>query len=889
MTVRFTSGMLIVAALWSAAAPVRAQQKESLPAPEPTLAKEQLHEHMRLIGNEIAQLRDNHGSSTRIAELIAQYEAISSWLGGDQPVRLAGARGTTAAHAAPQSSVGLLSPPACNGAATTTVNFTGTSGPILAPLPSVPSTFTVNVSGVGTFLWDLNLNTNITHPNCADLDIKLQSPAGTIVTITTDNGGAFDNVFGGTTWDDNVNDGAVDHVYTNLVAATPLTPEGRLEAFRGEDPNGTWTLTVADDATTNIGTLNSWSLDLATTGGAPATTTSTISNTPALAIPDNTPAGVTDTIVMGGLGSFTTKVTLYMEIPHTFPGDLDITLQSPAGTIVPVTTDNGGTNDNAFNGTLFDGDVLDTVTDHVYAVGVVVPLLSPEGAFDNFLGQDPNGGWTLKIVDDAGVDVGTLVRWDLSVTAAAAPVALAPSSVAGTGGPINDFGAAVPQPSVFTATVSGVASSLWDVDLTTLITHTSSADIDMTLTSPAGTVVTISTDNGGTLDNVFNGTLWDDNANDGAVDHVYTNLVAATPLSPEGRLSNFRCEDPNGVWTLTIVDDALADNGTMNSWSLDVTTGPPWPSEVATTFTSSPALAIPDNTPAGVTDIIAVSSLGTYLTEVELYLEVPHTFPSDLDITLQSPAGTIVQVTTDNGGTNDNAFNGTLFDADITDTVTDHVYAVGVVVPLLSPEGSFDNFRGQDPNGNWTLKVVDDLGIDVGTLVRWDLTVRTCAVTPAISFCGNGDPLRVPCPCGNNGTDPAAGCSNSLNAAGALITASGSVVADNVVLDSTGMSGTISIFFRTLGPSQINGVQFGDGITCTGGPLLRLRAVAFAGGIAGVASFPVPPETVTLSARSGTFPGSGASMQYSSFYRNAAAAFCPPFTFNTANTIEITW
>jgi hypothetical protein len=73
---------------------------------------------------------------------------------------------------------------------------------------------------------------------------------------------------------------------------------------------------------------------------------------------------------------------------------------------------------------------------------------------------------------------------------------------------------------------------LWDVDLNTFITHTSAADLDITLTSPAGTTVTITTDNGGTNDHVFNGTQWDDNVTDLVMSHVYTNGVAATPLSP---------------------------------------------------------------------------------------------------------------------------------------------------------------------------------------------------------------------------------------------------------------------------------------------------------------------------------------------------------------------
>jgi hypothetical protein len=50
----------------------------------------------------------------------------------------------------------------------------------------------------------------------------------------------------------------------NLTAATPLVPEEALGAFIGENPNGTWTVTIDDDAGGDIGTLNSWSLALTT-------------------------------------------------------------------------------------------------------------------------------------------------------------------------------------------------------------------------------------------------------------------------------------------------------------------------------------------------------------------------------------------------------------------------------------------------------------------------------------------------------------------------------------------------------------------------------------------------------------------------------------------------
>src|SRR5439155_6243399 len=55
-----------------------------------------------------------------------------------------------------------------------------------------------------------------------------------------------------------------DRAYANLTTATPLVPEEALAAFRDEDPNGVWELTISDDTTGNGGSLNSWSLNITT-------------------------------------------------------------------------------------------------------------------------------------------------------------------------------------------------------------------------------------------------------------------------------------------------------------------------------------------------------------------------------------------------------------------------------------------------------------------------------------------------------------------------------------------------------------------------------------------------------------------------------------------------
>jgi len=206
------------------------------------------------------------------------------------------------------------------------------------------------------------------------------------------------------------------------VVETPLAPEEALAAFIGEDPNGTWTISIFDDAGADTGTLVSWSVTLTTLTitpifDPPVAVTST--DTP---LPINDLATTTSTIPLAGAGTFVCDVDVTTNITHTFAGDLDITVTSPGGTVSTLTTDNGAGNDNVFNGTLWDDDGGDTnppgpATDNVYANLVVETPLVAEEALGAFVGEDPNGNWTISIFDDAGADTGTLASWTVEVTA----------------------------------------------------------------------------------------------------------------------------------------------------------------------------------------------------------------------------------------------------------------------------------------------------------------------------------------------------------------------------------------------------------------------------------------------------------------------------------------
>ncbi|MBI5362330.1 MAG: hypothetical protein HZA53_04065 [Planctomycetes bacterium] len=154
------------------------------------------------------------------------------------------------------------------------------------------------------------------------------------------------------------------------------------------------------------------------------------------------------------------------------------------------------------------------------------------------------------------------------------------------------------------------------------------------------------------------------------------------------------------------------------------------------------------------------------------------------------------------------------------------------------------------------------------------------------SFCsGDGTLLdhTTPCPCANIGA-AGNGCANSVNAAGANLTATGTAAADNVVLNGSGMPAVVSCIY--LQGDSPDDTVFGDGTRCAGGALIRLRTK---NNVGGASSFPDSTDTITLSARGGVTVGSGALRYYQTYYRNSAAAFCPPETFNVTNGWKIAW
>ena len=151
------------------------------------------------------------------------------------------------------------------------------------------------------------------------------------------------------------------------------------------------------------------------------------------------------------------------------------------------------------------------------------------------------------------------------------------------------------------------------------------------------------------------------------------------------------------------------------------------PSVTQTFSTGDLVTPIPDNTTVNVP--LNVATAGTVL-DVDAYVRLNHTFDSDLDMFLLGPGGApIVELSTDNGASGDNYGNGTNNCAG-TSTVFNDAAATSITAGTapfagsFKPEGLLSGFNGDPQNGQWTLRITDDAGADIGTVGCFKLRIR---------------------------------------------------------------------------------------------------------------------------------------------------------------------
>ena len=128
----------------------------------------------------------------------------------------------------------------------------------------------------------------------------------------------------------------------------------------------------------------------------------------------------TSTATMGMAGTIGTDYkigSVEIDITHTFDADLEITLVSPMGTTLNLSSDNGGSSNNYTSTVFMDGNPNIT-TGSAPFTGT---FEAEGGTFaTTFAGQSIMGDWKLEVCDDASGDTGTLN--DFKITFCQIPV-----------------------------------------------------------------------------------------------------------------------------------------------------------------------------------------------------------------------------------------------------------------------------------------------------------------------------------------------------------------------------------------------------------------------------------------------------------------------------------
>jgi subtilisin-like proprotein convertase family protein len=115
---------------------------------------------------------------------------------------------------------------------------------------------TLNVSNSVT-INNMSVQMDITHTYRGDLTVSIQSPAGTQVTLTRQNGGNSDNL--NVVFDDSASRSITSDSTTHTSTVMRI-PQNALSAFQGEDAQGIWTLTICDGYSQDQGSYNSSAL-----------------------------------------------------------------------------------------------------------------------------------------------------------------------------------------------------------------------------------------------------------------------------------------------------------------------------------------------------------------------------------------------------------------------------------------------------------------------------------------------------------------------------------------------------------------------------------------------------------------------------------------------------
>jgi subtilisin-like proprotein convertase family protein len=178
-------------------------------------------------------------------------------------------------------------------------------------------------------------------------------------------------------------------------------------------------------------------------------------------------------------------------------------------------------------------------------------------------------------------------------------------------------------------------------------------------------------------------------------------------------LTSFSVSAPNNMTCAQVLSfslqvdytsDGIQDSTTLN---FDIDTAQ------YESFNVTSTQAIPDNVSTGINSTNSINTSTGSISSLTVDVNITHTYRGDLELYLNSPNGTRVQL---KSSAQDNS-------ADL----------IGNYPRNFEPAEALSAFNGENPNGTWTLNVADVFDIDQGTLNSWQLNIAQCATSPTPS------------------------------------------------------------------------------------------------------------------------------------------------------------
>jgi subtilisin-like proprotein convertase family protein len=129
-----------------------------------------------------------------------------------------------------------------------------------------------------------------------------------------------------------------------------------------------------------------------------------------------------------------------------------------------------------------------------------------------------------------------------------------------------------------------------------------------------------------------------------------------------------------------------------------------------------------------VTSTLVVTESGP-IVDLNVKLNINHTYDGDLDIYLIAPDNTHIELFTDVGGSQDN-FIDTIVDNEAGQSINE---GSAPFTGSYRPEGNLADLYGKEINGTWKLEVGDDSGGSTGVLNSWSLIAKLQVLGPVPS------------------------------------------------------------------------------------------------------------------------------------------------------------